>query len=57
MTAWTRKARTNSRDLRLDTRLGEISCRDRVRVVKARRPDTARPESDGVIAMSIKTRI
>ena len=49
MTAWTRKARTNSRDLRLATRLGEISCRDRVRVVKARRPETARPESDVII--------
>ena len=43
MAACTRKARTNSRDLRLDTRLGEISWRDLVEVAKASRPERARP--------------
>ena len=45
MTAWTRKARTNSRDLRLATRLGEMSCRERVSVVKATSPDTPSPDN------------
>ena len=39
----TRKASTSSRVLRLDTRLGEISWRDLVRVAKASSPETARP--------------
>ena len=39
----TRKARTSSRVLRLDTRLGEISWRDLVRAAKASRPESARP--------------
>ena len=42
---WTQKARTSSRVLRLATRLGEMSCRDLVRVVKASSPDRARPTS------------
>ena len=42
----TRKASTSSRVLRLDTRLGEISWRDLVRVAKASRPETARPGGD-----------
>ena len=40
---WTQKARTSSRVLRLATRLGEMSCRDLVRVVKATRPEKASP--------------
>ena len=40
---WTRKARTSSRVLRLDTRSGEISWRDLVRVAKASRPERDRP--------------
>ena len=45
MRDWTRKAATISRQRRLDTRLGEMSCRDLVRVVKASSPDRARPTS------------
>ena len=41
---WTRKESGSSRVLRLATRLGEMSWRDRVRVLKARRPETASPE-------------
>ena len=41
---WTANARTSSiQHWRLDTRLGETSCSDLVRVVKARRPDTDSP--------------
>ena len=43
MMLWTQKARTSSRVLRLATRLGEMSCRDLVRVVKANSPERARP--------------
>ena len=42
----TRKARISSRVRRPDTRLGEINWRDLVRVVKASRPETARPADD-----------
>ena len=42
---WTQKARTSSRVLRLATRLGEMSCRDLVRVVNANNPERARPRS------------
>ena len=42
---WTVKARTSSRVLRLATRLGEMSWRDLVRVVKASSPERARPRS------------
>ena len=47
MTLCTRKAPTISRQRRLDTMLGETSCRDRVRVVKAIRPDTDNPGDIG----------
>ena len=43
MMAWTEKASTNSRHRRLATRLGEINWRDKVRVVKATRPDRDKP--------------
>ena len=46
MRDWTRKAATISRQRRLDTRLGEISCRARVSVVKATSPDTDNPGED-----------
>ena len=40
-----RNASTSSRQRRLATRLGEMSCRERVRVVKATSPDTASPDN------------
>ena len=43
MRDWTRKAATISRQRRLDTRLGEMSCRARVSVVKATSPHTDSP--------------
>ena len=39
----TLNASTNSRHLRLETMLGDINCRDRVRVVKAMSPDRDKP--------------
>ena len=44
MMAWTEKASTSSTHLRPATRLGEINCRDRVRVVKATSPDSDKPK-------------
>ena len=54
----TRKAPTISRQRRLDTMLGETSCRERVRVVKATRPHTDKPGhghmvSDGQDCMTL----
>ena len=43
MTLCTRKATTISRQRRLDTMLGETSCRDSVRVVNATRPHVDKP--------------
>ena len=40
----TPKASTSSTHLRLDTRLGDTSCSDLVRVVKASNPDSDKPE-------------
>ena len=45
MMAWTEKASISSKHLRLATMLGEINCRDIVRVVKATRPDTDKPKN------------
>ena len=39
----TLNASTNSRHLRLETMLGDINCRERVRVVKAMSPDRDKP--------------
>ena len=50
---WTANARTSSTHRRLDTRLGETSCSDLVRVVKARRPDTDSPA--GKLSLSCHT--
>ena len=44
ITLCTRKARTSSRQRRLDTMLGEISCRARVRLVNAAKPQVDSPE-------------
>ena len=50
---WTEKARTSSRVLRLATRLGEMSFRDLVRVVKASSPERARPTTfQSVVVLS-----
>ena len=46
---WTANARTSSiQHWRLETRLGETSCSDLVRVVKARRPDTDSPGDSAI---------
>ena len=44
MRLWTLNARTSSKHLRLATRLGEISWRDLVRVVKANNPEIDNPK-------------
>ena len=54
ITLCTRKARTSSRQRRLDTMLGEISCRARVRLVNAAKPQVDSPEQLSLSDVTMK---